>query len=259
MNGTLRITANTALKKWPWDTKTLYEEGLLDDQDWKKEGEEFRIEDSYLWDGIKESENDDHVVVLLEDGDRRYVYAQHCQLELDEDPTNQPEEEPTKTGKTVSIGSVKLFNRGKLIRVPGISHKVGVNDPIYYGSKFTWGEATKNGERIPETKSITYNIVKAAHTMDEIRQYLGNKPIRITSWYRTSIVNRRVGGAPRSYHLTGKAVDFYPTKMDLIEAFMLMKKFQPQGGLAVGRGFIHFDSGPSRRWAYVGGPRVPLW
>jgi len=47
-----------------------------------------------------------------------------------------------------------------------------------------------------------------AECMEEVRELLGNRPITITSGYRTQTINNAVGGAKSSQHLTGQAVDF---------------------------------------------------
>ena len=47
-----------------------------------------------------------------------------------------------------------------------------------------------------------------AARMEEIRRLLGDRVITVTSGYRSPAVNRAVGGARTSAHLTGHAVDF---------------------------------------------------
>jgi zinc D-Ala-D-Ala carboxypeptidase len=44
--------------------------------------------------------------------------------------------------------------------------------------------------------------------LETIREHLGDKPIRIVSGYRTAAYNRAIGGARRSQHVEGRAVDF---------------------------------------------------
>lgn len=51
------------------------------------------------------------------------------------------------------------------------------------------------------------NIEYAAKRLDEVRDFLG-KPLSIQSWYRSEKVNKKAGGAPRSSHLQGLAIDF---------------------------------------------------
>jgi hypothetical protein len=65
---------------------------------------------------------------------------------------------------------------------------------------------------------------------------------------RSKAVNARVGGAKRSYHLTGNAVDFNMAgNYSAILAFL--KGHKLVGGLKhYGRGQFHIDTGPRRTW-----------
>ena len=152
----------------------------------------------------------------------------------------------------------------KRFRVPGISAEINSNSPIFFNGKatnFTWGEATKLGERIPVSVAITSNIIKLAGYMDEVREFLGDRPIGVTSWYRDPVTNAKIGGAIHSQHLVGNAVDFYVVGEDVVTTFNKLKRFHNWGGLAVGNGFVHLDMRPgaTARWTYPGGPRVSLW
>jgi putative chitinase len=51
------------------------------------------------------------------------------------------------------------------------------------------------------------NMKKAAEGMEAIRKLLG-KPIRVSSWLRLPAVNQAIGGAPKSNHMDGWAIDF---------------------------------------------------
>jgi hypothetical protein len=74
------------------------------------------------------------------------------------------------------------------MQIPGVG-TVNIGDPIYTGSHFTWGEATKHGSRIPRDiifrgelvtgKEIAENIVTFARDLDKIRSQFGNNPITI--------------------------------------------------------------------------------
>ena len=73
-------------------------------------------------------------------------------------------------------------------------------------------------------------------------------PITVRWTCRDKQLNARVGGARRSYHLTGNAVDFNMTgNYRTILAFLKAKK--EVGGLKhYGGGAFHIDTGPRRTW-----------
>ena len=52
------------------------------------------------------------------------------------------------------------------------------------------------------------NLQRTAETMEEVRTLLGDKPILISSGYRSPAVNSAVGGSKNSAHMSGLAVDF---------------------------------------------------
>ena len=51
------------------------------------------------------------------------------------------------------------------------------------------------------------NMKKTAEGMEKVRALL-NKPIRVSSWLRLPAVNQAIGGAAKSSHMDGWAVDF---------------------------------------------------
>lgn len=60
--------------------------------------------------------------------------------------------------------------------------------------------------------------------LQPLRDYL-NKPIKITSGYRCPEINRAVGGANNSQHMTGNAVDFVlETNEDYTKAIDFIRK-----------------------------------
>lgn len=51
------------------------------------------------------------------------------------------------------------------------------------------------------------NIIATALKMDSIREIL-DTPIKVHCWIRSEIYNKTIGGAPKSAHLAGLAVDW---------------------------------------------------
>lgn len=205
--------------------------------------------------GVLEDEPDkgDHVRVRLPDGvllgqNNRadwYVYRLHVQLEGTE-PDNKPVDPPAEPETKIAAR-----DRGRPITVPKLG-TVYLGDPILEGGHFSWAEATKNGSRIPVDENVVNGILKVAEVMEEVREYLGARPITINSWYRDPKTNRRVGGARRSRHLSGDAVDFVvkgispPAVNRKLESW-----WGSRGGLASASSFTHIDvRGYRARWSY---------
>jgi hypothetical protein len=55
---------------------------------------------------------------------------------------------------------------------------------------------------------VVGNLRTTAARMEQVRRLLGDRVISISSGYRCRALNRAVGGARTSAHLTGDAVDF---------------------------------------------------
>src|SRR5262245_10862673 len=73
-------------------------------------------------------------------------------------------------------------------------------------------------------------------------------PLTVNSTCRSREHNARVGGAPRSYHLTGNAVDFR-VRSNYSEVLRFLARFRSVGGLThYGSGVFHIDTGPRRTW-----------
>lgn len=141
------------------------------------------------------------------------------------------------------------------------SHKIVTsNTPIYPGSNFTWGEATKNcrrqienlvidGRLIITALQIEQNIIRTAQRLDRYRKMLGNRPIKITSWYRPASVNIRVGGSKYSRHQYGDAVDLISYYFSPRQIAKLLEPKHSSGGYKAYSGFTHIDwRGHRARW-----------
>ncbi|MGK7888614.1 MAG: D-Ala-D-Ala carboxypeptidase family metallohydrolase, partial [Leptolyngbyaceae cyanobacterium] len=188
-----------------------------------------------------EPAEEDHVKVTLPDGvlqgqnDRLewYVYKGHIKV-LGTEPGNKPDD-------PVEEPEVKIAapDRGNPIQVPKLG-TVYLGEPIIEGGHFSWAEATKNGSRIPVDETVVNGILKIAKVMEEVREFMGNKPITINSWYRDPVSNRRCGGASRSRHLVGDAVDFVVSG---IAPPAVNRQLEPwwgdRGGIASASRFTH--------------------
>ena len=82
-----------------------------------------------------------------------------------------------------------------------------------------------------------------------IRDYF-QKPVIITSGYRTKEHNRAVGGVENSYHIQGKAVDFWVAGIS-VKKLVEVARYCGAGGIGIyqDRHFIHIDIGPERNWS----------
>lgn len=108
---------------------------------------------------------------------------------------------------------------------------------------FDWREAAcKCCGRIPDADVVR----EAAEKMEQVRLLLGDRPLHVHSWCRCPAHNRRVGGAPKSCHLLGVAVDF--TMKHLAPPQVQARLADHDGGLGSYPGFTHVDFGPKRRW-----------
>ena len=90
--------------------------------------------------------------------------------------------------------------------------------------------------------------------LEILRAELGGRPIYVTSAYRCPAYNRKIGGAPKSYHVTGKAADIVVSGVDYLEVMRVIERL----GIFTGRGlypdghFVHVDT----RFGLRGSPVV---
>lgn len=93
---------------------------------------------------------------------------------------------------------------------------------------------------------VIENLRKLANKLEEARKLLGNRPITITSGYRTPAHNKAVGGASKSQHLYGTAADIVVSGLKASEVQKILKDWN--GGLGSYAGFTHLDISVKRRW-----------
>jgi uncharacterized protein YcbK (DUF882 family) len=123
----------------------------------------------------------------------------------------------------------------------------------------TWAElACADGTPYPEALRSTRGLEVAA-LFEAIRALCGHQPIVVTSAYRTPAHNRKIGGAPDSQHMQGRALDLKPpagmTVAEFYRRIWDARDALPKLG-AVGRyrAFVHVDTRPR-----APGQRVAHW
>ena len=100
---------------------------------------------------------------------------------------------------------------------------IQLNSGAKLSPHFTLGEMTTSNHKevynIPSHEAIA-NLKRLCGWLEELRKRynakygVGEEPIRINSGYRSPQLNRKIGGAPTSNHLTGCAVDIKVSGME---------------------------------------------
>jgi hypothetical protein len=167
-----------------------------------------------------------------------YVYNQHAQVLYD--------------SKVVYLPQRRQSFSGTAFKLPGNTSTFFTNQPIIPGGTLTWGEATHDGDRIPQFASEVRDILAVAKQLQRARNQIG-KPFNITSWYRPEPFNAQAGGVSNSQHLTGAAVDFWVEGYTGRQiAFELLPWWNGGVGTYAGAraNIVHLDVGPKRTWGF---------
>ncbi|MEM9905306.1 MAG: D-Ala-D-Ala carboxypeptidase family metallohydrolase [Cyanobacteria bacterium P01_D01_bin.44] len=131
-------------------------------------------------------------------------------------------------------------------------HNIQLDASIIPNGNFTWAEATRGGTRMPPNQATVDAMIRIARLAQQARDRIG-RPFIITSWYRPPDVNRRVGGASRSRHIVGDAIDFYVNGLSGNQIYWALDPWWP-GGLGRYTRFSrlgHIDArGYRARWRH---------
>lgn len=77
-------------------------------------------------------------------------------------------------------------------------------------------------ENVPNAGEV-FHLTALAAVLEQARQILGDVPLHINSGFRSLMVNSQVGGVHSSAHVDGRAADFVPIGVDLLDAFDLLR------------------------------------
>lgn len=113
----------------------------------------------------------------------------------------------------------------------------------------SWNEvACNDGTPYPRRFIDDGRVFKLAEVFEEIRHLCGDKPIVVLSAYRTPEWNRKVGGAPASQHMQGRALDLRPPEGLTVRQFyqLIKANYKELGihGIGFYKTFVHIDIRP---------------
>lgn len=115
---------------------------------------------------------------------------------------------------------------------------------------FTLAEATVTSTGLPNVPppEVMERLINTAHNMEIVRAILGRRPIKINSWYRSPEVNKAVGGAKNSEHMTGAAVDFvcpsYGTPLHICRSLLSLSHILNYNQLIYEGTWVHISFPP---------------
>lgn len=109
---------------------------------------------------------------------------------------------------------------------------------------------SKDGADFPD--DVVDNLKILAFNLQALRDEI-NAPLRINSGYRSPEHNKKIKGSLKSYHMKGMAADIRSSSHTPRELFNMIEKLQKaglmyDGGLKAYNTFVHYDTGPKRRW-----------
>ena len=128
------------------------------------------------------------------------------------------------------------------------TYSLRTHKSVRLAANFTVGEfACKDGsDKVLVDSSL-------ATVLQKIRNHFA-KPVTITSAYRTSAYNKKIGGAANSQHVKGTAADIVIQGVAPIEVARYCEYLLPNsGGIGLYSGFVHIDVRTVRsRWEDYG-------
>ena len=158
------------------------------------------------------------------------------------EPVTEKKETKTETKKPATTKTTTKKETNKVVIPKKVKSKVVTASIKKKGKSYKVTDHFTLGEFQCNNGADTVKYDKQTVTALEAARLFFNVPISISSAYRPADYNKKVGGAPGSYHVKGRAVDHY-CKL----SFSLLAKFYEVYGLK-GIGcyyddhFVHIDS-----------------
>ena len=109
--------------------------------------------------------------------------------------------------------------------------------------------AEKNKIQNTPSAEIKQNIEKLLEVLDGLREHYG-KPIKITSGYRCTELNKLVGGSPTSAHVIGYAADLQPVQGSFEEFKASVIDWLDKSGVKFDQCII--ERNKSTQWVHFG-------
>ncbi|MDR9394698.1 MAG: DUF882 domain-containing protein [Roseovarius sp.] len=101
--------------------------------------------------------------------------------------------------------------------------------------------------RAGQSTKMDLDLIKL---IGRIQRRIGDRPVVITSAYRTKATNAALrGSATNSFHMRGQALDIHAPGLSTRRLRQLARAEEAGGiGWYPSRGFLHVDTGPRRDW-----------
>ncbi len=156
--------------------------------------------------------------------------------------------------KGVQISALPTKQRAEQLEVGGVPGRLIAPGDLLSPHFLRAEAACRDAKRTAVPLEFLPNAIEVALELETLREALGNVPIKVNSWYRTVQYNKKVGGSPKSQHLSASAVDITAAGVSVAELHktilaLIHEGRMKDGGVGLYPSFVHYDIGPAgRRW-----------
>jgi zinc D-Ala-D-Ala carboxypeptidase len=109
---------------------------------------------------------------------------------------------------------------------------------------FSRTASKRNIDNTPSPEEIAV-LIKTATQMEKVRALLGNRPITVSSWFRSPKLSVAIGSSIRSQHCKAEAVDFmchsFGSVRDICERIIDHKELIKYDQLILENGWVHIS------------------